>query len=559
MVKVDQHAVSDAEPCSPFHRMTFLPIVERELRVAAGRKSTYRLRMLSTLLVTGVSGVFLLLSSFDRTTRLGVPLFYALSIYALFVCVFAGVFTTADCLSEEKREGTLGLLFLTDLKGYDIVLGKFFARGLNAFYGLIAIFPVMAIPLLLGGVTGGEFWRASFALVNALFFSLSLGMLVSVLARDDRRAMGNTFFLLLLLNVVIPLASVIGAWVGVVGIAEIVGWLSPAKTFFAAYEINYSAPASGYWLGLLVTQTLGWTFLVLAAWLLPRVWQDIPVLARQPSLARHDLFSKPKAVTALIRRRADWLETNPVLWLAAGHTGINWFAWVIVALASAITLLFLWFDLSPTVFVIPQFLLWPFPLFLKILVAVQVCRFFVEARRSGALELLLCTPLTTREILRGQWLALRRTFLWPAIILALLLPLPRLQLFGSMGLQGGFGPELIGVVFFWGIQLFQLAYDLVLFAFDLAALGWLGMWLGLTSKKPQYAAGLTLFFVVFLPLVFCFVPKIAVDLFCIFWSRDNLYKQLRDRVARLTFPLPALLPLPPVIPDPNLPPFIRPS
>ena len=31
---------------------------------------------------------------------------------------------TADCLSEEKREGTLGLLFLTDLRGYDIVVSS---------------------------------------------------------------------------------------------------------------------------------------------------------------------------------------------------------------------------------------------------------------------------------------------------------------------------------------------------------------------------------------------------------------------------------------------------
>ena len=29
---------------------------------------------------------------------------------------------TADSLSAEKREGTLGLLFLTDLRGYDVVL-----------------------------------------------------------------------------------------------------------------------------------------------------------------------------------------------------------------------------------------------------------------------------------------------------------------------------------------------------------------------------------------------------------------------------------------------------
>ena len=40
---------------------------------------------------------------------------------ALLMCMFSAS-VTADALSSEKRNGTLGLLFLTDLKGYDIVL-----------------------------------------------------------------------------------------------------------------------------------------------------------------------------------------------------------------------------------------------------------------------------------------------------------------------------------------------------------------------------------------------------------------------------------------------------
>ena len=57
-------------------------------------------------------------------------------------------------MSEEKREGTLGLLFLTDLKGYDVVAGKLVANSLNGFYALMAILPVVALALLMGGLTG---------------------------------------------------------------------------------------------------------------------------------------------------------------------------------------------------------------------------------------------------------------------------------------------------------------------------------------------------------------------------------------------------------------------
>ena len=62
-----------------------------------------------------------------RSGGAGKALYTTLTGFAFGLCLLAGVLLTADCLSEEKREGTLGLLFLTDLKGYDVVLGKFMA------------------------------------------------------------------------------------------------------------------------------------------------------------------------------------------------------------------------------------------------------------------------------------------------------------------------------------------------------------------------------------------------------------------------------------------------
>ena len=38
----------------------------------------------------------------------------------------------ADCLSRERREGTLGLLFLTPLTANDIVIAKGLSHGLRA-------------------------------------------------------------------------------------------------------------------------------------------------------------------------------------------------------------------------------------------------------------------------------------------------------------------------------------------------------------------------------------------------------------------------------------------
>ena len=129
----------------------------------------------------------------------GKMLFASLTGLAWLYAVIGGIFKTADALSEEKREGTLGLLFLTDLKGYDIVLGKIVAASVNWFFGLIALFPVLALSLLMGGVAPGEFWRTIAALANLLFYSLALGMFVSAFMRNERRAAGLTIALLILL------------------------------------------------------------------------------------------------------------------------------------------------------------------------------------------------------------------------------------------------------------------------------------------------------------------------------------------------------------------------
>src|SRR5271165_6742588 len=112
--------------------MILLPIVERELRVAARRPGTYRTRWCAAL---GMIGVWLLLVAANSSTaaaELSQVLFKSFGVLALGFCLLAGIFLTADCLSEEKREGTLGLLFLTDLRGYDVVLGKLMATSVHS-------------------------------------------------------------------------------------------------------------------------------------------------------------------------------------------------------------------------------------------------------------------------------------------------------------------------------------------------------------------------------------------------------------------------------------------
>jgi hypothetical protein len=118
--------------------MISLPLVERELHLASRRSSTYWMRFAAAGVMIGLAFCMLIIAR-QKSVQGGKTLFMTLSILLFGYCLFAGVRYTADCLSEERREGTLGLLFLTDLRGYDVVIGKLIANSLYAFYALLAV------------------------------------------------------------------------------------------------------------------------------------------------------------------------------------------------------------------------------------------------------------------------------------------------------------------------------------------------------------------------------------------------------------------------------------
>ena len=102
--------------------MTVLPVIARELRASARQPFTYYLRVLGVTALLLASLLFGLHFGFEPA--LGRQLFGGLHC-TLFGAIWVLVpMLTADCISRERREGTLGLLFLTPLKGTDIVVAK---------------------------------------------------------------------------------------------------------------------------------------------------------------------------------------------------------------------------------------------------------------------------------------------------------------------------------------------------------------------------------------------------------------------------------------------------
>jgi ABC-type transport system involved in multi-copper enzyme maturation permease subunit len=506
-----------------FSPMTFLPIVDRELRERARWRSTYWVRGLVAFFATAIAAFVLMFVTAAAPGAVGKWTLATLAWLAFPFVVLEGLRNTADSLSEEKREGTLGLLFLTDLKGYDVVLGKFFASSLTSFYALLAMIPALAIPVLLGGVTGGEFWRLVLALINALFFSLTAGTFISSISRDERKAWSGTFVLIGLFIIAIPAFA---ATFGVTFWNAQISVFSPFTAFILYDENRYAADR--YWNSLWITHLLGWGWLALASFLLPRVWQE----SRRRTERRR--VREPEHAR---RGRNEMLAVNPIWWLTSRHTHQRAWLWLVVSVV-AITGVASWLGLMND-----KGALWTIfgcfiavHLALAVWVGFEACNSFAEARSTGAMELLLSTPLHVRQILRGQHLALRELFMGPLLLLLaveLCMVVAQIWLMTNRGNAGG--SVMLVLV---------LGFCLVWFVLDLFAVAEVGMWYGLTSQKPTQALTKTVLFVLILPLVFlpcCSMvgPGLMVAKSVIFftWAQSKLENEFR-RAATERYDLP---------------------
>lgn len=189
--------------------MNALPIVTRELAVRARQPAAHRIRLLLTLL--GLLGMLALTWFFPVAERVqGRQLYVLVSVLAMLWSFGAGVMLTADAVNEERTRGTLGLLFLTHLRPWDILLGKLAASSLNGIYALVSLLPLFAVPMLMGGVPVQ--WVVGHGLLALATLSLSLcvGMYASARWSEPGTALARGLGILLVLAL-IPVPFAIGS------------------------------------------------------------------------------------------------------------------------------------------------------------------------------------------------------------------------------------------------------------------------------------------------------------------------------------------------------------
>lgn len=467
--------------------MTSLSIVERELRVRARQRLTVWLRV-------GVSGAAMLTTlmwlqyaSGAKPAEVGRIIFTVLTWLCFAFCLFEGARQTADTLSAEKREGTLGLLFLTDLGGLDVALGKLVAASVHSFYGLLAVFPVLGITLALGGVTAGEFWRTQLALLTTLFLAAAGGLWVSARSQDELRAMLAVVGLMLGL-VLVPLAY--DALAGLKALPS----LSPAAGVWLAGDMAYRATPTRFWTTQAALAGLGILFVVSAGRETARSW-------REPAVApTRRTKSKPQEgwnyrISPRLHAPPSLFATSLVAWLAApqrGQTPLIWLALMLPALnLVGVQFLFRLFSSSMQTAGVLWFVNISLGVLSVALLTLVAARPLLESRRSGALELLLCTPVTGEQIARGYWAALWSKLRLP-LLLCVVTPVA-LYLWISVSQIGR------GGAFPWNYYLLLQALSVAAQVVKVVAACWLGLWLGVRSKTTGHAIGHALLLLLLVP------------------------------------------------------------
>lgn len=457
--------------------MTLLPILGRELRVRARGQANYWTRFCVAL-----AGVLLCIQSLESSTwakasQLGAFVFNGI-VGAAFLVSCTTCLLTADAISSEWREGTLSLLFLTRVRVLDVLLGKLASVGIAGLCALLAFLPVLMVPVLAGGVTGGEAYRKCLGLLDLLFLSLVIGLFSSAAERERSRALRRTL-LLVSLVVVVPFLGYVGWGRGLFFYA---GLFSPLVLLIRAGDQAYTTSPALFWLAFALVLCLGWFFLVQAGVRLHRaVARDGGLSVGQQRRAAEEL---KRAVGLGVWQPAKE-ESSPVEWLVYRQYGVHAAIWSVGVLALACNA---WVPLVRQAQGMPSG-----PFFLAVasplgtvsgliggaVVAWVASRFFVGVRRTGDLELLLTTPVGAQSIIEDQWRVLKRLFAWPVLCMQA----PMLPQFLS-GLSRLRGPAATGL----GADLPLLNILTVANAFlGAAALCWLGLLFGLRSRTQASA------------------------------------------------------------------------
>lgn len=411
-----------------------------------------RLSLVSTRMTLGPDGFPLFESeelswlggweqAFETFDKQGLELLATMNAFVLVAIWVLAPFLTSDCLSSERRQGTLGILLLTPMRAIDVVVAKGMVHGWQAVWVLLAGLPVLMIPVMLGGVVWLDGLHIALVDVSALILALLAGMVASSLWNGPRAVAVGAAVLGLgfgfLLSVAWAFAYGAASGLGLNGLPPDRGpvaaaWLDFNMTWDNAFSVML-APGKA-WSDLGRTPAIGLEKLVqamaglavalglMAASLVFMTRRVLASVQEKPSAGKDEVGVAPvdealERGTGMMSRWRRWIlegvrSRNPFLWVELR----TWRGHVVPGLSVAIV--FPWeawrsmvqgnWGLGPS---------FSGPVWVLVgILAFAAASCLYEEKASGSLELLLTAPKGARRLLQGKFTGLVLQAL-PAFIL----------------------------------------------------------------------------------------------------------------------------------------------
>ena len=387
----------------------------------------------------------------------GIALFGKMNLF-IFGAIWLFVpLSSADAISRERREGTLPLLYLTELRALGIVVGKTFVHMLRSLSLFLTMAPWLLLPLLLGGVELRDVRMALLLDFASVLLAMAAGLLASTIPRDWLKAviLAELFAVALLLAMLyvhgVIVAHAVSAVVQSSGLTpgtpafwnsglgsfddlfpgggliarttRLIGLTtngSAQRQWFGGFSSDWGqlwtslTPAGqAIWLRGTLALVVGAALVLVAttclgAWHVGRSWRNVPRQGPFSELRRR-LFAPCLRPLLLTRNLDRALTANPIGWLQQYSPSARMVKWVWCLFIIVVEVIF---SADPADLYGAQAGL---GLLLLLGLTFSATASFREELETGAFELLLVTPMRERQIITGRARGLWRQFL-PALL-----------------------------------------------------------------------------------------------------------------------------------------------
>lgn len=181
------------------------PVFTREAVLAPRRPRTYIARVaygLALLVLMSTAWLVLtgtqLIRDIGDLARFGTSLFQLLAPLQLAVAMFFSALLAASAVAQEKDRQTLILLLLTKLNNSELVLGKLMASLLHVLMLLATALPLFMLAALFGGISFGQIGRVYAVTVASVLVCGSLGSILALWREKTYQSLAMTLLVLVL-------------------------------------------------------------------------------------------------------------------------------------------------------------------------------------------------------------------------------------------------------------------------------------------------------------------------------------------------------------------------